>query len=174
MKRFGSLFFTVTVILLLAWQIPGWATFLTAEASKIPFTLYSPLLGDFISFERIDEKTILRRDRTGSTYTQEQVDSLLPFFYMRQLVADGRFPDEVCGVKVTPHDVQRTSFTYRISPADLNAPAAGLHPCWRASRAAWTSRCPTMCSASPAAGSSSSAWRATRSTKRRAAASPKR
>lgn len=128
MKRFGSLFFTVTVLLLLAWQLPSWVTFLTAEASKVPFTLYSPLLGDFISFERVDDKQIVRRDPAGNTYTQEQADSLLPFFYMRQLVADGRFPGEVCGVKVTPHDVQRTSFTYRISPADLNAPAAGLYP----------------------------------------------
>lgn len=128
MKRFSTIFLTATVVVLLLWQIPWWTNFLTAGTSKTPFTLYSSVLGDFISTERAGEKSIVRHDRAGNVFTQEQVDSLLPFFHMRQLVADGRFPEEVCGVAVTPHEVQRTSFTFRISPSDINTATAGLYP----------------------------------------------
>ncbi|MDE6857785.1 MAG: DUF4857 domain-containing protein [Alistipes sp.] len=128
MKRFSTIFLVATVVVLLLWQIPWWTNFLTARTSKVPFTLYSSVLGDFISTERIDEKSIVRHDRAGNVFTQEEVDSLLPFFHMRQLVADGRFPEQVCGVDVTPHEVQRTSFSFRISPSDINATAAGLYP----------------------------------------------
>lgn len=128
MKRFSTIFLIATVVVLLLWQIPWWTNFFTARTSKVPFTLYSAVLGDFISVERADEKSIVRRDRSGRVFTQEEADSLLPFFHMRQLVADGRFPDEVCGVPVTPHEVQRTSFSFRISPSDINSPKAGLYP----------------------------------------------
>ena len=33
--------------------------------------------------------------RKGNTYTQQQVDSLLPSLYVRQLTADERFPDTI-------------------------------------------------------------------------------
>ncbi|MDE5636899.1 MAG: DUF4857 domain-containing protein [Alistipes sp.] len=128
MKRFSTIFLVATVVVLLLWQIPWWTNFLTARTSKVPFTLYSSVLGDFISTERIDEKSIVLHDRAGNVFTQEEVDSLLPFVHMRQLVAAGRFPEQVCGVDVTPHEVQRTSFSFRISPSDINAPAAGLYP----------------------------------------------
>lgn len=128
MKKFSRIFLILTVVLLLSWQIPQWYSFFAAQPAKTPFTLYSCICGDFIGIVPNGDRGVVRRDRAGHVYTQEQADSLLPFFNMRQLVADNRFPDSICGVAVTPHDVQRTSFSFRSSPSDINAPSTGLYP----------------------------------------------
>lgn len=128
MKTFSRIFLIATVVMLLLWQIPWWYSFFAAQTSKVPFTLYSCIAGDFISIGPDGDRGIVRRDRSGHVYTQEQADSLLPFFSMRQLVADNRFPDSIGGRAVTPHDVQLTSFNFRSSPSDINAPSAGLYP----------------------------------------------
>lgn len=123
MKRYSQLFLTLTVTLVTAWQLPYWYAFFTAGTAKTPFALYSCMAEDFIEFDGSD-----RRSTGGNSYTQHETDSLLPFFYMRQLAADNRFPGEVCGTAVTPHEVQRTNFNFRSVPADLNAVQTGLYP----------------------------------------------
>lgn len=128
MKRFSQLFLIFTVALLLIWQIPWWYNFFAARPAKIPFALYSTVAGEFLSFEQMQDKKSSLRDRSGRIYTQEQADTLLPFFYMRQLIADERFPDKIKGITVTPRDVQNSNFSFRIAPSDLNAPKIGLYP----------------------------------------------
>ncbi|RXE61133.1 DUF4857 domain-containing protein, partial [Muribaculaceae bacterium Isolate-001 (NCI)] len=67
-------------------------------------------------------------DRAGNHYTQEETDSILPLFYVRQLMADERFPDSIMGVAVTPREVQHTNFNFRISAPDINTSAVPLYP----------------------------------------------
>lgn len=129
MVRFSKIFLAVTVVLILAWQLPWCYNFLTARSPSVPFTLYSGVAGDFISIGRMaDDKNVTRTDREGHIYTQEETDSLLPFFYIRQLMTDERFPDSIQGVEVTPREVQTTNFTFRASASDINANRAELYP----------------------------------------------
>lgn len=128
MKCFSRLFLYITVALLLLWQLPWCYTFFTSRASSVPFTLYSGVLGDFVQIGVEEGKEIVRRDLSGNVYTQNQVDSLLPFFYVRQLMADERFPDTIKGIPVSPREVQMTNFTFRSSPKEINAPIVPLYP----------------------------------------------
>ena len=128
MIRYCKLFLCLTIAILLAWQLPWCYAFLTLKADPVPFTLYSPLAGDFISIGMRDGgKGLQRFDTQGHTYTQQQTDSLLPWFYVRQLTADERFPDSICGVAVSPKEIQLSNFTFRSIPADLNKPELGLY-----------------------------------------------
>lgn len=119
------LFFCVTA--LLAWVLPWAYGFLGGAAPRTPFTLYSSVSGRFVWLES-SEKGPTYHDATGATFTEREFDSLLPFFYYRQLVADNRFPDTVHGVAVTPRMAQSGSFMFRSSPRDLNTTGADIYP----------------------------------------------
>ncbi len=71
---------------------PWCYAFLTLKPAKTPFTMYSSVLGDFVITQLDENKQLHRYDTKGNTYTQQQVDSLLPSLYVRQLTADERFP----------------------------------------------------------------------------------
>ncbi|ADV43129.1 DUF4857 domain-containing protein [Bacteroides helcogenes] len=128
MIRFSRFFLSITIILLLLWQLPWCYTFFTAKPSKAPFTLYSTIIGDFVSIGNEEGKGIIRRDQSGNIYSQEETDSILPFFYIRQLMSDERFPDSIKGVSLTPREVQMTNFNFRSVPSDINASKIGLYP----------------------------------------------
>lgn len=128
MLRFSKIFLAATVALLLLWQLPWCYAFVASRPSSVPFTLYSPLAGDFISTGRLAGEGVVRADRSGRRYTERQADSLLPFFYFRQLVSDERFPDTLLGRPVSPREVQVANFTFRASARDLNCSTPGLYP----------------------------------------------
>ena len=127
MKRIATILLYITVALLIIWQIPWWYNYLRADASREPFTIYSQLLGDFIITDH-DEGTMTYRSGQGMQYSREEVDSLLPTFYYRQLLTDGRLPDTLYGEAVTPQLIQRGAVTFRCSPRTLAAPAVALYP----------------------------------------------
>lgn len=90
MKRFSIIFLCITLVLLLLWQLPGVTPF-AAKPSRTPFSMYSCVIGDFLSMGYEESVGLIRRDQSGNNYTQEQTDSILPLFYVRQLMADERF-----------------------------------------------------------------------------------
>lgn len=128
MIRFSQLFLYITIALLVIWQLPWCYSFFTAKASKTPFSMYSCITGDFLSMKSTEGKGVTRFDSGGHTYTQEETDSILPFFYVRQLMSDERFPDSIKGVAVTPREVQMTNFSFRLAPSDINTVKPGLYP----------------------------------------------
>ncbi|MDO4164832.1 MAG: DUF4857 domain-containing protein [Bacteroides sp.] len=128
MIRFSKIFLCITIILLLIWQLPWCYAFFAGKASRTPFTLYSSITGDFISIGHEEGVGMVRKDQSGHTYTQEQTDSILPFFYMRQLMSDERFPDTIQGIAITPREVQNTNFNFRSSASDINLPKVQLYP----------------------------------------------
>jgi hypothetical protein len=127
MKRFSQIFLIITILLVLAWQLPWLYSFLSPKTSSTPFALYSTISGDFVTMGN-EEKGFVRKDLAGNEYTQEEIDSLLPFFYVRQLMTDERFPDTINGVAISPKEVQITNFTFRSSPRDINVNPVGLYP----------------------------------------------
>ena len=129
MIRFSKILLYITLTILVLWQLPWCIDFFTSKETRIPFTLYSSLKEDFISITHDEAKGgIIGTDQQGQIYSQHEIDSLLPFFYMRQLVSDDRVPDTVNGVKIMPHMVQRTNFNYKSNPSDLNAKKPALYP----------------------------------------------
>lgn len=129
MVRFSKIFLYVTIAILLLWQLPWCYSFFAAKGVRSPFILYSTLSGDFISTVFSESKGgVIRQSQDGTQYTQEETDSLLPFFYMRQLMADERFPDTIHGVALTPREVQSANFTFRSNPMDINVVKIPLYP----------------------------------------------
>ena len=125
MTRFAKTFFWFLVLVLIAWQLPWAVNYLTVKPANTPFTLYSEVLGDFALIRHRD-KEIEYLDRAGNRYSRREFDSLLPLFYARQLVADGRFPDSIAGRAVTLREVQNASFFFRSSPKEVNHPESGI------------------------------------------------
>lgn len=129
MIRFSKIFLYITIALLLLWQLPWCYSFFAAKSVRSPFVLYSTVSGEFITTRYSDEKGMaVRESQSGVQYTQEQVDSLLPFFYMRQLMADERFPDTLHGAGFTPREAQMASFSFRSNPMDINVVKIPLYP----------------------------------------------
>ena len=128
MIRLSKTLLYITLILLFIWQLPWCYNFLISDGIHLPFTLYSSVNGEFISVNYNEDKGVTRADQKGQTYTREQTDSLLPFFYMRQLVSDNRFPDSIKGIPVTPHQVQLSNFNFKANSSDINCNTIGLYP----------------------------------------------
>lgn len=129
MLRSSKILFWAIVAILLLWQVPWCLNFIAAKSERTPFIIYSTIVDDFVML-RSDPKTkdLIREDRFGNSFTEEQFDSILPSFYLRQLVTDERFPDSIKGVAVTPKLLQTESFTFRNTPAMINRTAVGLYP----------------------------------------------
>jgi hypothetical protein len=112
---------------LLAWLLP-WANRLThTDKENYPFPYYSCVTHSFC-YTQSDEKKLMRMDARDNQYTEAEYDSILPFFYFRQLLKDGRLPDSINGVKMTPKLINTTNFFYRYKPKDKNTPAIQLFP----------------------------------------------
>lgn len=126
MNIFSKIILAITVAAIAAWLFPWCYAFITAKADSSPFVLYSSLLGDYIITQRKDD-SVSRHDTAGNIFNENEVDSLLPAMYMRQLVADGRFPDSILGKHVEPQQIQMTNFTFRSSPRDINYVNAGIY-----------------------------------------------
>ena len=125
MTRFSKLFFGLLVVVLLLWQVPWAVNYLTAERETTPFTLYSEVLNDFALIRRGNGE-IEYADRRGNRYEQRQFDSLLPLFYARQLVADGRFPDSIGGRAVSPPEAPGATLVFPSTPPGVNTPTPGI------------------------------------------------
>lgn len=127
MTRLSRFFLYFILVVLAVWQLPWCYAFLTVKAAPQRFVMYSSLLGDFLLTGYEEGIGLTRHDTQGRSYTEQEVDSLLPMFYMRQLVADERFPDSLFGQPVSPREVQQTSFNFRMRPSAVNAPASGIY-----------------------------------------------
>ncbi|MCH5306324.1 MAG: DUF4857 domain-containing protein [Rikenella sp.] len=127
MIRLSKILLLFLVTALLAWVLPWVYGFLGGARPGHPFTLYSSVSGQF-SWLESSEQGVVRRDDTGQSLTDKEFDSILPFFYYRQLLSDNRFPDTVCGVPVTPQAVQTGNFMFRSSPRQVNTSPVGLYP----------------------------------------------
>ncbi|MDD4610082.1 MAG: DUF4857 domain-containing protein, partial [Bacteroidaceae bacterium] len=126
MKYISKLFLALTLLFLALWQLPWAYNFMTKEKPKHSFTLFSPLLKNFIS-NKVDEAGNLYSTDGENNYTKAETDSLLPFFHYRQLIQDGRFPDAVGTQKISPRHVQQTNFIFRSHPTDVNGPNLALY-----------------------------------------------
>lgn len=120
--NFAKAVFALFACAFLIWLIFWAFEFFQNKKERDPFTLYSSLKKDFIS---ITADGGVSSD--GETLSQNQCDSLLPFFYYRQLITDDKFPDTICGAAVSPRLVQNENFIFRSTPSELLKPELGLY-----------------------------------------------
>lgn len=123
----GRLFLYIVCVALVVWIVPWAYHFATDDSDKTPFTLYSSLVGDFAQMQNTTGG-MRYTDCSGNVYTEAQFDSILPAFYYRQLMSDGRLPDSLCGVAVNPKVIQMHNFNFRTSPSDVNRTQIALYP----------------------------------------------
>lgn len=126
MKKFSTVFLGITAALLLLWQLPWLYSFMVPNKDKSPFVLYSPVLNDF-TYSIGEGKQFIHTDSEGNRYTQQQIDSLHPVFYGRQLMSDGRFPDSIAMLPANYKEIQQNVFYFRHSPRDINRPQLGIY-----------------------------------------------
>ena len=113
-------------LVVLAWILPALYELVSPRTDRMPFVVYSCLDSTFIKFETGNQQ-VRYIDFRGQEFTKAQADSLLPLFAFRQLVAEGRLPDSLYGVALTPKLIQQNAFHFKTSPKQLNKPAVGLY-----------------------------------------------
>ena len=113
-------------IIVCVWLLPALYRLVAPNTSRTPFVVYSCMDSSFIQFETIN-KQVQYTDFKGNTFTKHEADSLLPLFAFRQLVAEGRLPDSLFGVALTPKLIQQNAFHFKTSPKQLNKPVVGLY-----------------------------------------------
>ncbi|PKQ68364.1 hypothetical protein BZG01_03865 [Labilibaculum manganireducens] len=131
MKNRYSINYLIIVLgtLLLAWLLPKSYHLVTDTASKNIFTYYSSVDKAFctIDFDDKEERLIRKNMNTNRVYSESEFDSILPMFYSRQLMADGRMPKSIDGKVINLNDVKFKKFFFKITPADKNKPHIPLY-----------------------------------------------
>lgn len=129
MRYFSKIFLYFILLFIAVWIIPWCYAFFQTDHSYPGLTLYSPISKNFLMV-RVGESDLNRMwmNIDGTVYTREESDSLLPFFFIRQLVSDGRFPDSVCGTPVTAQLASANNFTFYKSAYDTNQNSPKLYP----------------------------------------------
>ncbi len=123
MKTFSRIFIYSIAAILLAWILPWGYKFITAKPITAPFTLYSSVVKSFAYIESDKNAETQYKDFKGNSYSIEQFDSVLPFFFYRQLMAKERLPETINDVEVTPASIRKSNFNIKQSTRDVNVNA---------------------------------------------------
>lgn len=111
-----------TAVVLVLWVAPWLYSLLIPAQRSDSFIYYSPYTNDFIT-----RNSQCFCDFCGHCYTDAEADSLLPYFFYRQLDADKRLPDTLFGVPTDTKRMRRESFTFKTSPAQITKPRVPLY-----------------------------------------------
>ena len=128
MKIINSLII-ILATLLLAWGTPELYHMMTDDATDNIFTYYSSVEKSFctIDFDEVKEELVRKNVKTGREYTETEFDSILPLFYYRQLLSDGRLPDTIAGTALSPRQIGMKTFFFRNDAKDKNKPHIPLY-----------------------------------------------
>lgn len=117
----------VPTTLLLSYLVPQLIKMSSESSTQYDFTYYSSVVRQF-SFIRMGKTDIIREDAEGRTYMEEQFDSILPLFYYRQMLSDGRMPDSIHGTPVSMDRIKKGAFYFRLKARDVDRPTLALYP----------------------------------------------
>lgn len=120
MKTFSKIFIYTISTILLAWLLPWSYRFITAEPISVPFTLYSSIIKNFAYVESNKNSETQYKDFNGNSFTIEEYDSILPFFYYRQLLAKEKLPEVINGTEVSVASIRKSNFSLKQSTRDVN------------------------------------------------------
>lgn len=129
MKNRYSIKYLIIILatLLLSWLLPKSYHLMTDEPSESVFVYYSSIDKAFCSLEHNEDGLIRKNRSTNKVYSEVEFDSILPMFYSRQLMADGRMPKSIDGKLIDPKQVNVKKFFFRAKPTDKNKPHIGIY-----------------------------------------------
>lgn len=116
----------IIAVTLIATAAPWCYHFFADRSEPNRFVLYSSVIKDFAILEHT-EGGVSYSDAHGGSYTEAEFDSILVTFHYRQLMSEGRLPDSLNGVAVSPQFFQRENFTFRSATSEVNRPAVPLY-----------------------------------------------
>lgn len=116
----------VATTIVMLWALPAVVRMLSDAPAGYPYVQYSSVMQEFCLIDYSDKSRPLQ-DLRGRRYTNEEFDSIMPLLNFRQLVADGRQPDSLSGVALTPTVVMAKSVVYSHYPIKINHPRLGLY-----------------------------------------------
>ncbi|WP_430933322.1 DUF4857 domain-containing protein [Saccharicrinis sp. 156] len=122
--------YTIIILstLLLAWIIPGIYHLMTDKSMDLPFACYSSVEKAFCTIDvRGKHNTVRKNVNTGMIYTQSEFDSILPMFYIKQLLSDTRFPESINGKAVNGKEARKKIFYLSYNPTEKRSPGIPLY-----------------------------------------------
>jgi len=95
---------TLSFAVLVLWMVPWTVRVMTMEPYSVPFTLWSPVVEDFVSLDRTaDEWRFV--DSRGNEYLGDTSDNVLPLYYASDVFSRGDMPDSLGGKGLTPEAI---------------------------------------------------------------------
>ncbi len=128
MKHQNRLLVVITLLAVMvgAWYIPSFVRKATNDYQRFPLVYYSSVLKELAILDFADKKYPMTTI-SGGKYTETQADSLIPMFFYRQLLQDGRMPDSIRGIEMTMRNIRSKTTMYKFTPNMVDAPLLGLY-----------------------------------------------
>lgn len=128
MKYKNSISFLILILItsIGLWGIPLLVKKATFTPDAYPFVYYSSVL-DKIALIDYKNKEFPMTDLDGKKYTTAEFDTLMPLLNFRQLMSDGRLPDSLKGVEITPQIIRSKNVVYRYLPKSVATPTVDLY-----------------------------------------------
>lgn len=107
-------------VFIFSWVIPFLYEFVTRKAETTQLVIYSSVAKDFLTQEMVKEDSFVYKDRKGNTFSQYQMDSLVPSIGYRILMLQNRMPDTILGRRISSKEFIEHNFFFSHSPEDIN------------------------------------------------------
>lgn len=107
--------------------VPYLVQIATYTPPKYPLVLYSSQLREMVYIDYGD-RFYPMTDRRGRKYTTSEFDSLMPLQNFRQLLADGRMPKEIDGLRCDARMIRNYQVTFRMTPTRIHQPKHVAYP----------------------------------------------
>lgn len=117
----------IIIVLVAAVYIPKFYWMKFEKSVKGGRIFYSPIKKDFL-ISTYNDTELKYYDSKGKFYDRDQFEALTPLLNFRQLLASGKMPDSLNGVKLNPEVIKNNSFTKRIHPSEVDLVQIPLNP----------------------------------------------
>lgn len=125
-KNIISLFILLLITVVGLWGIPVLVKKATYSPDDYPFVYFSSGLKK-IALIDYKNKEFPMSDIDGNKYNTAAFDTLMPFLNFRQLMSDGRLPEKIEGIEITPQLLRSKSVVYKYMPKYVDVPVTGLY-----------------------------------------------
>ncbi|MFQ3578065.1 MAG: DUF4857 domain-containing protein [Verrucomicrobiia bacterium] len=128
---FQRVFLFLSAALLLALYLPQLFWLVVAHRDRAPIPFWSPVDERFL-FIRPSAEGSRRTDASGMAISREEFEGKLPLAFQAQLLKEGRMPEVLNGIKLTPAAIREGRLTFKASPRGFDFPSVPLYPLFEA------------------------------------------
>ncbi len=129
--KISRIIILVISIVVLAFALPYVYWLVAEQPINRPYIQYSCMLDEFVTRGKSEEQ---KEYKTwgGKPLSWEEYQETLPLLYFRNLYTRKAMPDSILGVKMDPHDISMTNFTFRINKSEYDVPDYKVYPVFEA------------------------------------------